>query len=305
MDQNHHSHSSSHSHHHGHAHHHGSSNLKKAFWINLVFTVIEIIGGFYTNSLAILSDAVHDLGDSMSLGMAWYFEKYSQKRRDKKYSYGYRRYSLLSATLNSLVICISSIFLLTQAIPRLFHPQESNAQGMVVLAILGIIANGYAILGLKKESLNERVVFYHLLEDVMGWVAVLIGALIMWWQKWPIIDPILSVLIALYILFRVFKNLREAIRIFLQGIPKNLSMDQLEKDVLSLPEVTGIHDLHLWSLDGNYHVVTMHIVLQSEKNMSELNDLRNEVNKILRNHAIQHGTVEFELDGDECSFEDC
>lgn len=305
---------SHHHHHHSHSHSHSEDqhsdsskkNIKKAFWINLVFTVIEIVGGIYTNSLAILSDAVHDLGDSMSLGMAWYFEKYAGKQRDEKYSYGYRRYSLLSATINSLILCVGSIFLLTQAIPRLLNPQESNAQGMVVLAILGVIANGYALLGLRKsESMNARTVYLHLLEDVLGWVAVLIGALIMWWKDWPIIDPILSVAIALFILYNVYKNLRNGIRIFLQGVPKWISIKAIESAIRSFPFVHDLHDLHCWSLDGNYHVVTVHIELEKPHTMDELTRFRKEIMQALAEEKISHATIEFELSGDGCEFEDC
>jgi cobalt-zinc-cadmium efflux system protein len=286
-------------------HEHQTGNIKKAFWVNLLFTLIEIVGGLYTNSLAILSDAVHDLGDSLSLGMAWYFEKFSKKSRDKKYSYGYRRYSLLSATINSLVICLSSIFLLTQAIPRLVNPQHSDAKGMVVLAILGIVANSYALKGLRKDkSLNEKTIYFHLLEDVLGWVAVLIGALLMWWKEWPIIDPILSIMIALYIFWNVFKNFKSAIRIFLQGIPKNISLDKLEADLLALSFVEGIHDLHVWSLDGDYHVTTMHITLEKSHSMAELMEFRCQVMDLVKNYQIQHATIEFELAGEECDFED-
>jgi cobalt-zinc-cadmium efflux system protein len=293
-------------HNHDHTHTHSSGNIKRAFWVNLIFTVIEIIGGIYTNSLAILSDAVHDLGDSLSLGMAWYFEKYSKKSRDNKYSYGYRRYSLLSATINSFVICLSSIFILTQAIPRLIHPQHSDAKGMIVLAILGIIANGYALFGLNKnESVNERTVFFHLLEDVLGWVAVLIGAIIMLWKDWPIIDPILSVLIALYIFWNVFKNLRNAVRIFLQGIPKNISMKQIRADLLDLTFVGDLHDLHVWSMDGDYHVATMHVCLKSDYNLSELQVLKSQVMDVLKRHEVQHATIEFEHSEDPCDLEDC
>jgi cobalt-zinc-cadmium efflux system protein len=292
-----------------HQHHtqeHQSGNIKRAFWVNFIFTIIEIIGGFYTNSLAILSDAVHDLGDSLALGMAWYFEKYSYKSRDKKYSYGYRRFSLLSATLNSLVICISSIFLLSQAIPRLIHPQQSNAKGMVVMAIFGILANAYALRGLKKDqSLNEKTIYFHLLEDVLGWVAVLIGALLMWWKGWPIIDPILSVLIALYIFWNVFKNLKTAIRIFLQGIPKNISLEKLEAELLTLDFVIGVHDLHVWSLDGTYHVITMHINLNKNHSLLELKEFRASIMRLIDTHQIKHATIEFEMEGEPCDFDDC
>ena len=149
--------------HHSHANYQDVNNIKTAFWLNFSFTIIEIIGGILTNSVAILSDAVHDLGDSISLGLAWHFQKISKKGRNKKYTYGYRRYSIIGALITSIIILISSIFILQQAFSRFSNPEEVNPEGMIYIAILGIIVNGAAVLRLKKgHSLNERVVMLHL-----------------------------------------------------------------------------------------------------------------------------------------------
>ena len=199
----------SHGHDHGHIHtHHGDvKNIKIAFFLNLGFSIVEIIGGFLTNSVAILSDAVHDLGDSFSLGLAWYFQKFSRKQRDKNFTYGYKRFSLVGALINSIVLIAGSVLILSEAIPRIFNPQQADAGGMFLLAILGIIVNGIAVVRLRKgSSLNEKVVSLHMLEDVLGWSAVLIGAIIMKFTNLYIIDPILSVLISFFILFNVFKK---------------------------------------------------------------------------------------------------
>ena len=171
-------HSHSHSHAHHHDHHGDVKNIKVAFFLNFGFAIIEIIGGFLTNSVAILSDAVHDLGDSLSLGLAWYFQKYSRKKSDSTYTYGYRRFSLVGALANSLVLIVGSILILTEAIPRIFNPQQAHPQGMMMLAVLGIAVNGVAMLRLRRgKSLNEKVVSLHLMEDVLGWIAVLVGAI--------------------------------------------------------------------------------------------------------------------------------
>ena len=196
---------------HHHHHHNGTENIRVAFWLNLAFTIIEIIGGFLTNSLAILSDALHDLGDSLSLGLAWYFQNLSKKGRDRKFSYGYRRFSLLGAIINSIVLVVGSIFIITEAIPRVMDPQSTNATGMIGLAILGVLVNGAAVLKLKKgHTQNEKVAALHLLEDVLGWVAVLIGSIIIYFTNWFIIDPLLSLGIALFILFNVYKSIKSS-----------------------------------------------------------------------------------------------
>ena len=182
-----------HSHHHEHEHHHATDSIKVAFWLNLFFTIIEIVGGFYTNSIAIISDALHDLGDSFALGLAWYFQKLSQRGRDRKFSYGYGRFSTLAAMINSGLLLAGSIYVISVAIPRLIHPQETYATGMIWLAVVGLLVNGIAAYRLSSgSSLNERAARLHLLEDVLGWAAVLVGAVIIKLTGWTILDPILS-----------------------------------------------------------------------------------------------------------------
>jgi cobalt-zinc-cadmium efflux system protein len=167
------------------------SNIKVAFFLNLGFTIIEIIGGLWTNSIAIISDALHDLGDSFSLGLSWFLERYSRKKKDEKYSYGYRRYSLFAALINSLILIAGSIFILYKAIPRLINPEELNAKGMLIFAVTGIIINGIAVLQVRRgKSLNERIVSLHLFEDVLGWAAVFVISIVIIFKSIPILDPI-------------------------------------------------------------------------------------------------------------------
>lgn len=187
--------------------HENQGNIKVAFFLNLSFTIAEIIGGLWTNSVAILSDAVHDLGDSLSLGLAWYFDAFSKKGPDEKYSFGYARFSLLAALINSLVLVGGSVLVLTRSVPRIFNPEPIDAKGMFVFAILGILINGLAVLKLKKgTSLNEKVVSWHLMEDVLGWVVILVASIVLMFVDIPILDPILSVLITIYVLFHVLKT---------------------------------------------------------------------------------------------------
>ena len=296
-----------HSHNHTHSHDHSDvKNIKVAFFLNLGFTIIEIIGGFLTNSVAILSDAVHDLGDSLSLGLAWYFQKVAKKGSDKSYSYGYKRFSLLGAIINSIVLIVGSIFILTEAIPRIIEPQESDAKGMFILAILGVIVNGAAVLRLQKgHSLNERVVSLHLLEDVLGWLAILIGSIFMYFFDLPILDPIMSVGIAIFILYNVYKNIGQSMKIILQGIPENVDTDKLSAKMLEYNEIESIHDLHVWSVDGEYNVLTIHIVLKQTLEMDLLADLKLKIRETLELEGIQHATIEFENANEPCDLEHC
>ena len=195
---------------HAHNHNHGNNdvkNIKTAFFLNFAFTIIEFIGGVLTNSMAILSDAVHDLGDCITLGFSWYFQKVSKKPRTQDFTYGYKRFSLLGAVINSVILLVGSVVILINAVPRLFNPQQPDVKGMLLLAVLGVVINSIALFRLRKgSSINEKVVSLHMLEDVLGWVAVLIGAGVMYFVDAPIIDPILSIAIALFILVNVFRK---------------------------------------------------------------------------------------------------
>ncbi len=192
------------------------ANLRTAFFLNLVFTLLEIVGGLMTNSIAILSDAVHDLGDTLSLGLAWQLDRVAQRGRDQQFSYGYRRFSLLGAIISTVVLIIGSMFILIEAIPRLFTPEHANAQGMIFFAVLGVVVNGLAALRLRGEkSLNARAIAWHLIEDVLGWVAVLVVSIVLLFTDFYILDPLLSILITIYILYNVLKNLKQTLAVFL------------------------------------------------------------------------------------------
>jgi cobalt-zinc-cadmium efflux system protein len=294
-------------HNHTHQHSESTENIKVAFFLNLFFTIIEFIGGIYTNSLAITSDAIHDLGDSISLGMAWYFQKISNKKATKTYSYGFKRFSLLGAIINSVILLIGSVFIILKAIPRIIDPEQSDAKGMMWFAILGIIVNGAAVLKLKKgTSINERVVSLHMLEDVLGWVAVLIASVVMQFWNVPILDAILSLLIALFILYNVFINGKESIRIILQGTPIGISVDKIKTKILENKEVKSIHDCHLWTMDGEYNILTVHL-LMVDKSISwqKANDVKNEIRKVLHDDFhLEHITLEIEV-SEDCEYIDC
>ena len=295
------------SHHHNHTSGSATENIKTAFFLNLLFTIIEFIGGMYTNSLAITSDAIHDLGDSISLGMAWYFQKISTKKSTKTYSYGFKRFALLGAIINSVILLIGAVFIIVAAIPRIINPEESDAKGMMWFAILGILVNGAAVFKLQKgTSINERVVSLHLLEDVLGWVAVFVASIIMQFWNVPILDPILSVFIALFILFNVFKSGKESIQIILQGTPLNISVDIIKSKVLEFKEVSNIHDCHLWSMDGEYNVLTMHLIIDDSLTWEEGALLKKEIRAVLQDDFhFEHVTLELEVSNEDCSYINC
>lgn len=289
-----------HDHNHSHA---GGSNIGVAFFLNFVFTFVELVGGLLTNSVAILSDAVHDLGDSLSLALAWYFERLSKKGRTPKYTYGYKRFSLLGAIINSVVLLVGSVYIVSEAIPRLLAPEPTNAKGMFLLAVLGIVVNGIAVLRTRKAtSINERVVSLHLLEDVLGWAAVLVGAAVMYFTGWSIIDPILSLAVACFVLANVYKNIRQVLPILLQGTPAEIEQGRIVEILTAMDDVREVHDLHIWSLDESYNILTAHLVLDGHRTMRQLAALKCDVRRSLRDQGIQHATIEFELPDEGCSF---
>lgn len=298
----HHHHGHNHSHDHTHDHENASTkNIQVAFWINLGFALFELVGGLYTNSVAVLSDALHDLGDSLSLGTSWYFQKKSQQKRDSNFTYGYRRFSLLGAFINCMVLTIGSIFIISESIQRIFAPAQPNAKGMLIMAVFGIGVNLVAMLRLRKgNSINERVISLHFLEDVLGWAAVLAGSVVMMFYNVPVLDPILSLGIAAFILFNVYKNMKAVFQIVLQGVPEDLSEHKIREVVRTFPEVKDSHDIHVWSMDGNYHILTLHLVVSSELSVAQQEDLKTRVKESLKNLSIQHSTVELETEGYHC-----
>lgn len=264
-----------------------------AFLLNLSFTIIEVVGGILTNSVAILSDAVHDFGDTFSLGLAWYFQKVSKKERDAKFSYGYKRYSVLGALINGVVLFVGCIYIFFETIPRLIEPEDVDPMGMLYLSILGIIVNSIAVIRLRKgHSLNERVVSLHLLEDVLGWVAVLIGSIVILVWDVKIIDPILSLGIALYILFNIYKNLKSALKVILQHTPDNVDYNTVHAFIADQEFVQGVHDLHIWSLDGEYNVMSVNISVNEGLSIQEILTLKEKLKHDLEEYNVHHSTIE-------------
>lgn len=278
---------------HRHNVHNGSGNLKVAFLLNFTFTLIELAGGLWTNSVAILSDAVHDLGDSISLGLAWYFDRLSKHGSTPKDTYGYARYSLLGGLITAIVLIAGIGFILWNAAQRLLDPEEVNATGMIVLAVVGVIFNGAAVLRVRKgESLTEKVVSWHLLEDTLGWIAVLIGAAVMAVWDLPWIDPALSICISLFVLWNVFRNLRKFFEVFLQRTPSTFDLPAFETAVRAIPEVIDVHDTHSWSIDGEKHVLTTHVIVSQKAFPDKVMSIKSHVTTLIGDKAFEHIAID-------------
>jgi len=277
-------------------------NIAVAFILNLVFTIIEVAGGLLTNSVAILSDAVHDFGDTVSLGLAWYSEKLAQKQPDSRFTYGYRRFSVLAALINAVFLLSASVFVMSQAVPLILHPGSVNDSGMIWLSVLGIIFNGAAVFRLKgNQSINQKVVRLHLLEDTLGWIAVLIGAIVIHYTSFHWIDPLLGTSIAIYIAYNAVINLRDSLRIFLQAIPDNTNQQFIQNQLLAIDGVDSIHDVRTWTIDGSSHIYTLHVVAQKGITASDYPHLKEEIRHELSHSGFQFVTIEIDSFEESCA----
>jgi cobalt-zinc-cadmium efflux system protein len=279
--------------------------VRLAAFLNIAFTVIEVMGGIWTNSLAILSDALHDLGDSIALFISWLFERGAKKSPNAKYTFGYQRLSLFSAIFSASVLVAGSIIIFYQAIPRLLSPETVNALGMVGLALIGVAFNALGFFLLKRgESLNEKVLSWHLLEDVLGWIVILVGGVVMYFWDFYLIDPIMTVALTAFIFYNVAKNLQEGIRILLQGVPKHISLRDVKRDIGAVKGVLGMHDIHIWSLEGETDVFTAHVVLDDATLEKQPEETKQTIREILLKHHLEHSTIEFESEG-QCTGNVC
>lgn len=281
-----------------HDHHHNQEgNIKIAFFLNLGFTVLEFFGRLYVNSVAIISDALYDLGDSLSLGLSWYLDRKSREGANSSFTFGYTRFSLLGALVNSLVLIGGSIFVINEAVERILNPEHTDAQGMLLFAIIGVTVNGYAAWRVSKgKTLNERVISWHLMEDVLGWAAVLVVSIVLLFKDIHYLDPALSLFITAYILWNVLKRLKETLYVFLQGRPDDIDIEELNRKFLNLSFVESTYHVHVWSLDGEKHVVTAHIQVHEMNQVSELINAKIEIRELLKPYKFNHSTIEIEWD---------
>lgn len=287
---------------HRHDHQQEQHAIGIAFFLNLFFSILEIIGGLLTNSIAIISDALHDFSDSLALGLSFILQKYSNRAGDAKYSYGYHRYSILAAVINSIILLTGSVFIIRAAIPRLLNPVEPHAEGMILLALIGIAFNGAAVSQLRQgKTLNIRVVSLHLIEDILGWIATLIVSIVLLVSDFYILDPILSLAITLYIIYHVVANLLQSFRVFLQTVPDDIDTAALEIKFKSIPKVRSVHHTHVWTLDGVNHVLTTHVVVDRDTAQNEIIAIKSRLKHIAYDMHCEHVTLEIEYGAEDCS----
>ena len=224
-------------------------NILIAFILNLTFSIFEFVGGFFTGSVAIVSDAVHDIGDAASIGISYFLEKKSKKQPDEHYTYGYARYSVIGSVLTTLILLVGSVLVIYNAILRIINPTPINYNGMILFAVIGAAVNFLAAFFTREgDSLNQKAVNLHMLEDVLGWLVVLVGAIIMRFTDISIIDPLMSIGVAIFIFVNAVKNLKEVINLFLEKTPHGIDVHEICEHLLHIDGVQDVHHVHVWSM---------------------------------------------------------
>ena len=289
------------SHHH---HHHAPTSAARiltAFLLNLCFSVFELIGGIFTGSVAILSDALHDLGDAAGIGCSFFLEKKSHKQPDATHTYGYARYSVLGGLITTVILLSGSVIVIYHAVLRLLNPSPIHYNGMLIFAVVGVAVNlAAAIFTRHGDSLNQRAVNLHMLEDVLGWIVVLIGALVMRFTDWVFIDPLMSIAVAIFILVHAVGTLREILNLFLEKTPDGVSVEELTAHLTALSDVIGVHHVHVRSLDGSRHYATLHAVINGDPA-----EAKAAIRAEMAEHGITHATIETETPDEVCGEVEC
>ena len=276
-------------------------NIFIAFILNLLFAVFEFFGGLYTGSVAIISDSIHDIGDATSIGISYFLEKKSKKQPDEKYTYGYMRYSVIGGVITTLILLLGSMMVIYNAISRLITPATINYDSMIIFAIVGVTVNFCAAFFTRRgDSINQKAVNLHMLEDVLGWIVVLVGAVVMKFTNFAFIDPLMSIGVAVFILLNAINNLKEVVDLFLEKTPHNVKIGDIREHLCEIAGVVDIHHIHVWSIDGNHNYATMHVVANGDHHK-----IKDAIREELREHDISHVTLELEAEGEHCHEMEC
>ncbi len=271
-------------------------NILVAFLLNVLFSIFEFIGGTICKSVAIISDSIHDMGDAMIIGVSYFLERKSKKKPDEKYTYGYIRYSVMGSVITTLILILGSVVVIFNAVRRIINPVLINYNGMIAFAVVGALVNFLAAYYTRSgDSLNQKAVNLHMLEDVLGWIVVLIGAVVMKFTDITILDPIMSICVAIFILINALKNLAEVLDLFLEKAPHNISVEEITQCISNIDGVLDVHHIHIRSLDGYSNSATMHIVTDSDSI-----EIKKNVKEELRKHGINHTTLELESPNEKC-----
>jgi len=269
--------------------------------LNLIITTAQIVGGIISGSLALISDAIHNLSDSVSVILAWFAQVLSRKPSTLKSTFGYKRAEILAAFINSVALIAISVYLIFEAVNRLLHPKPVDPKWMFWLGLLGLVANGISVLILEREknkNINIKAAYLHLLGDALTSLAVIVGAVLIWLYNIIWIDAIVTVLIGIYLLVHTWKLLKESVTILMQMTPADIQITEIEMCLKKIDEVKNVHHIHIWNLTDKLLHFECHLNLEKDLQISETNQISEKVRKILHNEFdIEHVTIQFEFGG--------
>lgn len=263
-------------------------NILIAFILNLGFALLEFMGGIFTGSVAIVSDAIHDIGDAASIGISYFLEKKSKTKPDEIYTFGYARYSIIGSLITIAILIFGSFVMIYNSIRRIILPTPIHYNGMLIFALIGVCVNFCAAYFTHGgESLNQKAVNLHMLEDVLGWIVVLIGAIIMRLTSFSLIDPLMSIGVSIFILTHAIEHLKEIFDLLLEKVPDNIDITELKMQLGNIEGLIHVENMHIWSIDRQHHYATMHIAAESNPHK-----IKSEIREILQQYGIEHTTIE-------------
>ena len=265
-----------------------------AFFLNLSYAIVEFIAGGIFGSSAVLADSVHDLGDAIAIGISALLETISNREEDRHYTLGYKRFSLLGALVTAVILITGSILVILENIAKIFHPQSVNDEGIFWLGIIAITINVLASLVIRKgQTKNESILSLHFLEDTLGWVAVILMAIVLRFTDWYILDPLLSIAISFFILSKTLPRFWSTLKIFLDAVPEGVDIQKIKTDLAELDHVASINQLNLWTMDGLEKNAIVHVCL---KEMEHMETCKESIRIFLKDCGFQNITIEVDVD---------
>ena len=265
-----------------------------AFFLNLSYAIVEFIAGGIFGSSAVLADSVHDLGDAIAIGISAFLESISNREEDSHYTLGYKRFSLLGAMVTAVILMTGSVLVILENITKIFHPQPVNDEGILWLGIIAVSINVLASLVIRKgQTKNESILSLHFLEDTLGWVAVILMAIVLRFTDWYILDPLLSLVISIFILSKAIPRFWSTLKIFLDAVPEGVDIKQVKSDLEQLDHVTSINQLNLWTMDGLEKNAIVHVCL---KEIEQMELCKESIRSKLKDCGFQNITIEIDAD---------
>ena len=267
-----------------------------AFFLNLSYAIVEFIAGGVFGSSAVLADSVHDLGDAIAIGVSAVLETISNREEDSRYTLGYKRFSLLGALITAVILMTGSVFVILENLTKLFHPQPVNDEGILWLGIIAVTINVLASLVVRKgKTKNESILSLHFLEDTLGWVAVILMAIVLRFTDWYILDPLLSLVISFFILSKAIPRFWSTLKIFLDAVPEGVDIEQVKSDLEQLEHVSSVNQLNLWTMDGLEKNAIIHVCLEQIEDMEAS---KTAIRHHLKDIGFHNITIEVDSDQD-------